>query len=225
MTKQQLRALLIPLILFTVLLGSVLLYREFSKRYRPETPGEAQESDASGQSVPSGAGIPEAGAKDAAAETKDPEALSGGEKTAGDAPDFTALDENGETVSLSSFFGEPIVVNFWATWCPPCASELPHFDKAAAEYEGRVRFLMVDLTDGLRDTVDGAKAYVAEKGYTFPLYFDTESSGAIAYAVYSIPLTVFIDADGNVRASRIGAMDEAMLYGYIEELIAGAETP
>ena len=139
--------------------------------------------------------------------------------------DFTVTDGNGNEVKLSDNFGKPIVVNFWATWCPPCASELPHFDKAAAEYEGRVRFLMVDLTDGRRDTVEGAKAYVAEKGYAFPLYFDTESSGAIAYAVYSIPLTVFIDADGNVRASRIGAMDETMLYGYIEELLAGAENP
>jgi thiol-disulfide isomerase/thioredoxin len=218
MTKQQLKALLVPLILFTVLLGGVLLYNGLSKRFRPAQPELSAEgkADASAQSVPFDPKVPSAA---------DAAGLSGEEKKAADAPDFTMLDMNGETVSLSSFFGEPIVVNFWATWCPPCASELPHFDKAAAEYEGKVRFLMVDLTDGRRDTVESAKAYVEERGYTFPLYFDTESSGAIAYAVYSIPLTVFINADGNIQASRVGAMNEEMLYDYLEELTAGTQTP
>ena len=222
MVKRQLRSLLVPLLLFAVLLGGVLLYNGLSKQFAPAAaePSAGGKTDGSAQSVPFDPKVPSAGA-DAAGLSDDEEE----EKKTADAPDFTMLDMNGETVSLSSFFGEPIVVNFWATWCPPCASELPHFDKAAAEYEGKVRFLMVNLTDGRRDTVESAKAYVEERGYTFPLYFDTESSGAIAYAVYSIPLTVFIDADGNIQASRVGAMNEEMLYDYLEELTAGTPTP
>ena len=73
------------------------------------------------------------------------------------APDFTVLDANGKRIRLSDNFGKPIVINFWATWCPPCKRELPDFDKLCKEYGDKVVFMMVNLTDGRRDTVDGTK--------------------------------------------------------------------
>lgn len=135
------------------------------------------------------------------------------------APDFAVLDENGNTVRLSDKFGKPVVINFWATWCPPCKQELPDFDKLCKEYGDRVVFMMVNLTDGYRDTVDGTKRFVSGKDYTFPVYFDTKDNAASAYNVSSIPQTTFIDANGNIYTTRIGAMNEATLRIYLNALL------
>ena len=137
------------------------------------------------------------------------------------APDFTVLDVNGKKTRLSDNFGKPIVINFWATWCPPCKRELPDFDKLCTEYGDKVVFMMVNLTDGRRDTVDGTKKFISKNGYTFPVYFDTEYNGADAYNVSSIPQTTFIDANGNVYTTRIGAMNETVLRSYINALLEG----
>ena len=137
------------------------------------------------------------------------------------APDFPVLDADGNTVRLSDMFGKPVVINFWATWCPPCKRERPDFDRLCREYGDRVVFMMVNRTDGRRDTVDGTKKFVSEKGYTFPVYFDTGLSGAKAYSVSSIPQTTFIDANGNVFATRIGAMNETVLRSYINAILGG----
>lgn len=139
------------------------------------------------------------------------------------APDFTVMDTEGQQVSLSDYFGKPIVVNFWASWCAPCKSELPAFDKLAAQYGDRVAFLMVNLTDGSSETVDGVKDFVADNGYSFPLFFDTDYSASIAYGITSIPVTILIGADGGVVNSHLGAMDEGTLEAYIQALI-GDET-
>ena len=136
------------------------------------------------------------------------------------APDFTVLDTSGGSVRLSGKFGKPIVINFWATWCSPCRQELPDFNKLYSEYGGRVTFMMVNLTDGLRDTVEGTKSFVAQNGYTFPVYFDTGRGAASAYGVASIPQTTFIDRNGNVYTTRIGAMNEATLRGYLDALLS-----
>ena len=135
------------------------------------------------------------------------------------AADFTVYDGEGSEVRLSDYFGMPIVVNFWATWCGPCKSELPHFDALCAEYGDSVQFLMVNLTDGSRETVEGVKEFVSEAGYSFPVFFDTEFDAVIAYGVQSIPKTVFIHADGSSAAEYIGTMDEDTLRRYIESII------
>ena len=145
----------------------------------------------------------------------------GESSTVEQAPDFTVLDTGGNEVSLSDFIGKPVVVNFWATWCSPCKSELPAFETAAEKYGEDVVFLMVNLTDGARDTVEKVTKFVEDNEYSFPLYFDTEYSAAIAYSVYSIPMTVLINADGSLLDSHIGAMSEETLNCYIEDLTGG----
>lgn len=137
------------------------------------------------------------------------------------APNFSVLNTSGNAVRLSDKLGRPIILNFWATWCPPCRRELPDFDKLFKEYGDRVEFMMINLTDGRRDTVAGTKRFVAEKGYSFPLYFDTRFSASNAYTVSSIPQTTFIDKNGNVFKTRIGAMNEATLRSYINTLLGG----
>ena len=134
------------------------------------------------------------------------------------AKDFTVYDSSGKAVKLSDFTGKPVVVNFWATWCPPCKAELPHFNKLCSELEGEVVFLMVDLTDGSRETVEGVNAFVKENSYTFPVYFDTQADAAYAYSVSSIPMTLFIDRNGTLVNYQIGMMEEETLRNNVEKI-------
>ena len=136
-----------------------------------------------------------------------------------EAPDFTVSDTSGKSVSLSDFKGKPVVVNFWATWCPPCKSELPYFESLYREFGDKVEFMMVNLTDGGRETVNTVNTFLEDTGYTFPVYYDTEYSGAMAYGTYSIPVTVFVDSDGNLIYGQVGAISETKLRAYVESLI------
>lgn len=144
--------------------------------------------------------------------------LTGKEEEQTAAPDFTVIDMEGNEVSLSDFKGKPVVINFWATWCKPCTSELAAFNTLYGEYKDNVSFLMVNLTDGVSETVDGVKAFVLENGYSFPVFFDTEQNAAYAYSIYSIPRTVFVDAQGNIKNAYMGAMSEELIEKYIEDL-------
>ena len=132
------------------------------------------------------------------------------------APDFTVYDADGNPVNLHDYFGKPIVVNFWASWCGPCKSEMPDFNEKYQELGEEVQFLMINMTDGSRETVEIASEFIAEKGYSFPVLYDTASSAAITYGVYSIPTTFFIDADGYPVVYAAGAISGDDLLRGIE---------
>ena len=135
------------------------------------------------------------------------------------APDFTVYDLEGNAHKLSDFRGKPVIVNFWASWCGPCKSEMPDFQAKFEEYGEDIQFLMVNLTDGSQETVDSAQDYIHGQGYTFPVYFDTDYSGAIAYAVNAIPATYFIGADGTLVAYGKSAMSADTLQRGIDMLV------
>lgn len=132
------------------------------------------------------------------------------------APNFTVYDLDGNEVNLSDFFGKPIIVNFWASWCGPCKMEMPDFNEAYQLLNEDITFLMVNMTDGSRETVDIASSFIEKSGYTFPVYYDTSFSAAITYSVSSLPTTYFIDADGNLIAHARGAIDAATLQKGID---------
>lgn len=153
-----------------------------------------------------------------------PGTVSGGEpEEKPPAPDFSVIDKDGNSVKLSDMKGKPVVVNFWASWCPPCKSEMPEFNKVYEELGDEVVFMMVDLVDGYQETQENGAAYVAKEGFTFPVYYDIEQEAAMAYAVMSIPTTVFIDKDGFIAATAKGAIDEQYLRAGIA-MIYTAET-
>ncbi len=127
------------------------------------------------------------------------------------APNFTVYTEDGTAKKLTEFYGKPIILNFWASWCPPCKSEMPDFEAMYQKYGTDVHFVMINLTDGQRETVETGAAYVDAQGFTFPVYFDSDLNAANNYQVYSVPMTYFLDKDGYAIARASGAIDAETL--------------
>lgn len=135
------------------------------------------------------------------------------------APDFTCYDDAGSAVTLSSMRGKPVVVNFFASWCGPCRMEMPYFDACYAAYGDRVIFMMVNLCAFGNDTKDNAKKMVEDGGWSFPVYFDTDGDAATTYAIRSMPTTLFISPEGELKGRHTGAMDEETLEKTIRAMI------
>ncbi len=129
--------------------------------------------------------------------------------------DFAVMDYDGNEVKLSDYIGTPIVLNFWASWCPPCKGEMPHFNKVSEEYPNdELLFLMVDMVDGASETTEKGKKYVEDNGYTFAVFFDEKQDAAATYGIRSIPSTFFIDKEGYIAGVAEGGIDEETLrYG------------
>lgn len=135
------------------------------------------------------------------------------------APDFVVYDAEGNELRLSDYEGKPVVLNFWASWCGPCRSEMPEFNEKYQELKEDVQFLMVNLTDGERETVRTASAFVEKGGYSFPVAYDQRSDAAKTYGIYSIPTTYFIDAEGYAAAHAAGAIDADTLQRGIDMIL------
>ena len=133
-------------------------------------------------------------------------------------PDFTVYDSEGNEVHLSDFIGKPIVLNFWASWCGPCKMEMPDFNDAYAELGEDIHFLMVNMTSG-RETLESATSFIEEQGYSFPVYYDTDADAAMTYGVYSLPTTLFIDAEGYGIAQATGAINAETLQRGIDMIL------
>lgn len=195
------------------MVGTSVLYNNLSANYKMDS--LVIENAATDASSDSNANSSDTAANESETSTDD---SSSSEKTASEnqAPDFTVYDLEGNRVSLSDFFGKPIIVNFWASWCGPCQMEMPDFDEAYAAYKDEIEFLMVNMTDGSRETLEKASSFIEEKGYSFPVYYDTDYSAAITYSVSSLPTTYFIDAEGNLTAHARGAIDADTLQKGID---------
>lgn len=129
------------------------------------------------------------------------------------APDFIVEDTSGNDVTLSSYFGKPIVLNLWASWCSPCKQEMPYFEEAYKS-NSDIEFLMVNMTSG--DTKSDAKAFIKEEGYTFPVFYDIYGDAATAYSASSLPMTFFIDENGDLVTYAVGALTDEQLQEGID---------
>ena len=131
------------------------------------------------------------------------------------APDFTLSTLDGTDFTLSQYRGQPVVLNFWATWCPPCRAEIPYFQQASVKYNGQVAIVGVD--DG--ETVAKVAPFANEVGITYPLPIDEQSLVSRRYNVNSLPSTFFIDAEGVIQKVHIGLISQAVLESQIEQLL------
>lgn len=133
--------------------------------------------------------------------------------------DFTVYNREGNKVNLSDFYGKPIIVNFWATWCPYCVAEMPSFEEKYREYGEKVNFIMINAVDGSRETKEKGEKFIEDGGFTFPVYFDIDENAAYTYQAYSLPVSVFIDVDGYIVAYQPGMLTPDMLQKGIDLIL------
>lgn len=133
------------------------------------------------------------------------------------APDFTLQTLDGRQVSLSDFRGRPVIVNFWATWCPPCRAEMPEFQNAYLEYQDR-GLVILGVNSTVQDDPELVPGFVAEFGLTFPILLDEEGEATSAYRILGLPTSVFIDSRGVVKEVFTGPVNKAYIAAQIPGL-------
>ena len=226
---QKIGLIVIAVLLVVLLAGGTLLYNALmDAAMAPKTRTEPIEQPLAEQNAAvkenpqlSVTAVPVQQAKESEkAEEKKPAEAAGPQPKANLASVFSVYTDAGEKVSLIDMRGKPTVVNFFASWCGPCKMEMPHFEEAYKTYGDTVNFMMVNLCAYGNDTKENAKALVAEGGWTFPVYFDTEGEAVMAYNVRSMPTTIFVSADGELVQKRIGMLTKEQLQSDMDNLLA-----
>ncbi len=137
---------------------------------------------------------------------------TGGESAGDPAPDIALPNFAGETVRISDFEGQPLVVNYWASWCLPCLAEMPGFEEVYQRRRGSLEFLGINLAD------DPARALTvaADTGITYPLAIDEDGSSYTEFGGFAMPTTIFISSEGSVLEVYSGDLTAGELEARIE---------
>ena len=143
---------------------------------------------------------------------------------AGDkAPDFSIATDNGRTISRSNFGGRLLVLNFWATWCPPCKAEMPVIQSAYQAYRGQgLVVLAIDSTTD-QDEANTARDFASTHGLGFPVLADVRGEASQLYQVQALPTSFFVDRQGKIAWVVVGGpMAEALIRSHLETLLKAA---
>ena len=132
------------------------------------------------------------------------------------APDFTLTTLAGDSLTLSELRGTAVVLNFWATWCGPCRSEMPAFESVWQAQRGNVIFVGVDV----REASNAVESFASSLGITYPLPLDSIGEVADIYRVRAFPSTFFIDAEGVVQEVVLGAISRPALVSNLDTILA-----
>ncbi|MBI2233293.1 MAG: DUF3179 domain-containing protein [Candidatus Aenigmarchaeota archaeon] len=133
-------------------------------------------------------------------------------QTSEQAPDFTLQTPDGRPVSLSDFRGKPLIVNFWASWCPFCVEEMPLLERVAKENDAQLLFI------NLQESRDAAMSFANKLGIKSPILLDPEADAKKKYNVFTQPVTYFIDANGIIVDKKFGPLTEEELLQKIGSL-------
>ena len=120
------------------------------------------------------------------------------------APDFKLQSLDGQTVSLGDFRGKPVLLNFWATWCPPCRAEMPFLQEIYEDKEWSEKGLVI-LTIDIGENPSVVKEFMENYDLSFTVLLDTDQDVALEYNIRAIPTTFFIDKDGIIQDIKVGA--------------------
>lgn len=158
-------------------------------------------------------------------ETKEPKETNEGTQEIKEEPltqykDFTVYTVDKTPVSLSNVLenNKPVIINYWATWCGYCKAEMPDFNQCYLEYGDKVEFMMIDICGNGNDDRSKAAKYVAEEGFSFPVYYDDELSALSSYYTSGYPTTIVFDAKGNLLYNRSGMLTKDQLEYIIEQI-------
>ena len=123
--------------------------------------------------------------------------------------DATVYTPDGEEVKLSQIAdGKPLVINFWATWCPYCVKEFPDYKTLISEFGDSVSFAFVDAPGSKGETVEKAQEWLVQNGYEdFPAYYDNDLEASVNFGARSLPTTVVVAANGEIQGASAGAID------------------
>jgi len=140
----------------------------------------------------------------------------GGINVGNRARDFTLENLAGDKVSLSDYEGKVVLINFWATWCPPCRAEIPDLEAAYRAWEGNGLVVLGLSTDESREQV---QAFVDEFGMTYPILLDSEAKIMETYRARGLPMSVLVDRDGVIQVRHIGYLDAEQLNDYLAQVM------
>ncbi|NGP45589.1 TlpA family protein disulfide reductase [Bacillaceae bacterium SIJ1] len=128
------------------------------------------------------------------------------------APDFTLTNLEGETMTLSDFRGQKVMINFWATWCPPCRAEMPDMQTFYEEKDIEILAVNLTQTESGTDVVD---EFITDFELTFPILMDEELEVSLDYQIRPIPTSFMVDEEGVIRYKALGALNyDLMLQAY-----------
>lgn len=134
------------------------------------------------------------------------------------APNFQLKNLEGDEVALNDLKGKKVILNLWATWCPPCKAEMPHMQEFYQEQKGKdVEILAVNLTTAEKNP-NGVGQFVKDYGLTFPVVLDTAGAVGDAYQAFTIPTSYFIDRNGIIQKRIVGPMDKGMMTELINSI-------
>lgn len=129
------------------------------------------------------------------------------------APDFELKTLDGKTVKLSDYRGKKVILNFWATWCPPCNAEMPDIQKYYNEADDNVEILAVNI-----DPQYDVKKFVRDANVTFPVLLDSKDEVNTLYKILTIPTTYFIDGEGIIRSKHLSVMTTEIIREHIKNM-------
>lgn len=135
------------------------------------------------------------------------------------APDFKLKTLTGSEISLAQYRGQPVLVNFWATWCPPCRLEMPELVRVYEAHKSQ-GFVLLGINLTFQDSLPDVQAFVKEFNMTFPVLLDETSDVTYnAYQLRGLPTSVFVDRTGNIVRLQIGAMTGTQIDAFVAEIL------